>query len=34
VLIPVGGGAFNRLLDLGPGFEPAAFHTSSNEVRR
>ena len=25
VLIPVGGGAFNGLLDLGPGFEPAAF---------
>jgi hypothetical protein len=27
VLIPVGGGAFNRLLDLGPGFEPAAFQS-------
>ena len=25
VLIPVSGGAFNRLLDLGPGLEPAAF---------
>src|SRR5688572_2884656 len=25
VLIPVGGGAFNRLLDLGPGFEPSPF---------
>src|SRR6185436_14710601 len=25
VLVPVGGGAFNGLLDLGPGFEPATF---------
>src|SRR5918995_464703 len=27
VLIPVGGSAFNRLLDLGPGLEPAAFQS-------
>jgi hypothetical protein len=25
VLVPVGGGTFNGLLDLGPGLEPAAF---------
>src|SRR3954451_22766622 len=31
VLIPVGGGAFNRLLDLGPGFEPAAFQSQGAE---
>src|SRR3954464_5520614 len=31
VLIPVGGGAFNGLLDLGPGFEPAAFQSQGAE---
>ena len=31
VLIPVGGGAFNRLLDLGPGFEPATFQSQGAE---
>src|SRR4051795_9719837 len=31
VLVPVGGGAFNRLLDLGPGFEPAAFQSQGAE---
>jgi hypothetical protein len=25
VLVPVGGGAFNGLLDLGPGLEPSPF---------
>jgi hypothetical protein len=25
VPVPVAGGAFNSLLDLGPGFKPAAF---------
>jgi len=34
VLVPVGGGAFNGLLDLGPGFEPATFDTNSKELRR
>ena len=31
VLVPVGGGAFNRLLDLGPGLEPAAFQSQGAE---
>ena len=33
VLIPVGGGTFNGLLDLGPGFEPAAFCCAALRVR-
>jgi hypothetical protein len=33
VLIPVGGGAFNRLLDLGPSFEPATFQGGSVRSR-
>src|SRR4051812_40632404 len=31
VLIPVGGGAFNRLLDLVPGIESAAFQSQRAE---
>jgi hypothetical protein len=31
VLVPVGGGAFNRLLDLGPGFEPTTFQGQGAE---
>jgi hypothetical protein len=31
VLIPVGGGAFNRLLDLGPSLEPATFQSQGAE---
>ena len=31
VLIPVGGGAFNRLLDLSPGLEPATFQRQGAE---
>ena len=31
VLIPVGGGAFNGLLDLGPGLEPATFQGQGAE---
>src|ERR671913_606891 len=31
VLIPVGGGAFNRLLDLGPGFESSTFQSQGAE---
>src|SRR3954462_14330075 len=31
VLIPVSGGAFNRLLDLGPGFKPATFQSQGAE---
>ena len=31
VLIPVGGGAFNRLLDLGPRLEPATFQSQGAE---
>jgi hypothetical protein len=31
MFIPVGGGAFDRLLDLGPGFEPAAFQGQGAE---
>src|SRR4051795_10737715 len=31
VLVPVGGGAFNGLLDLGPGLEPATFQSQGAE---
>ena len=31
VVVPVGGGAFNRLLDLGPGLEPATFQSQGAE---
>jgi len=31
MVVPVGGGAFNRLLDLGPGLEPATFQSQGAE---
>src|SRR3954469_7824925 len=31
MFVPVGGGAFDRLLDLGPGLEPAAFQGQGAE---
>jgi hypothetical protein len=31
MLVPVGGGAFDGLLDLGPGLEPAAFQGQGAE---
>jgi hypothetical protein len=34
VLVPVGGGAFNRLLDLSPGLEASTFHTVSKVLFR